>query len=347
MVGEIIVLQHDKIGITNNALGLAGVIAERLNATICIRKIKLRSHKLLPVLRSLTNDFETDRCKKMLRNFAFFFSDEDGKGLPKNPICIIGTQANREVPCVFLSRALDCQSVFLGPIERLSESHFDLIIDHEGSQQAASKAIIIPIIPSAIRLRDFSGLSRPGCLIVIGGPIKHQRDNISLWTKLVDKGHEISVATDKPLAITTSPRTGERIEQLIEDHIVQRKIVARPFVRYGAGDRASMKELLAHANLIIVSADSATMISEAIASGAHVIAAFYKSLQGSDKSRAFAECQAKAGRITLWDIDSPLPLPLSQTNALEKCWSDTLWDKIQFCLNDQVTDASRVANITK
>lgn len=103
MVREIVVLHHDKIGITNNVLGLASVISEQVSAPVRLRKIRLRTHKFLPVLRRSTQNFDPYHSKKMLRSFRFFFNDDDGEGPPQNPICIIGTQANREVPCVFLS----------------------------------------------------------------------------------------------------------------------------------------------------------------------------------------------------------------------------------------------------
>jgi mitochondrial fission protein ELM1 len=347
MVGEIIVLSHDKVGITNNILGLANVISDNINAPVRLRKIKLRSHKLLPALRLITNNFDPDRSKKVLRYFRFFFIDEDRAGPPQNPICIIGTQANREVPCIFLSRALDCPAIYFGPVERLSENFFDVIIDHEGSQFAAKKAIMIPIVPSAIMLRDYSALSRPGCLLVIGGPIKHQHDDISFWTRLVDKSLEISCALSKSLAITTSPRTGGHIEKLITQHIVSRNIVAQPYVQYAAGDRFSVKKLLSNADLVIVSADSATMISEGIASGAHVIAAYHKSIYGSEKSRAFVEFQAKVGRITLWNIDHPAPLPLTKPTPLTECWSETLWRKIKLEFDAQAMKATSVAIASK
>ena len=347
MVREIIVLNHDKVGITNNVLGIANVISEKINAPVSLRKIKLRSHKLLPLLRGSTKNFDPNRSKKVLRNFRFFFIDEDGEGPPQNPIFIIGTQANREVPCIFLSRALDCPAIYFGPVERLSEKYFDMIIDHEGSQFAANKAIRIPIIPSAIRLQDYKELSRDGCLLVIGGPIKHQHDNVTLWTKLVEKGFEIASALNKPLSITTSPRTGLDIEQKINQHMANRKFNAHRYVQYGAGDRVSMKELLKQSNLVIVSADSATMISEGIASGAHVIAAYDKSISGSDKSRAFVEYQAKVGGITLCDIDSPAPLPLSKPTPLSECWSETLWRKMQLEFKAQAMKAASMSVAAK
>jgi mitochondrial fission protein ELM1 len=156
---------------------------------------------------------------------------------------------------------------------KMDGRHFDLIIAprHDGitgDNVMSSAAAIHPV--TADKLVDgarrwkaaLAHLPRPMTAVLIGGSNRRHRLTPAVATRLVDDLARLARATGGSLAITPSRRTGAEIEAIIRERLKD----APAFIWDGRGDNPYFG-LLALADAIVVTEDSVSMASEAIATG--------------------------------------------------------------------------------
>lgn len=323
---HVIVLNHRLIGDFNNAKGVAEAIGEKLGFPVVVRDIRSRSRILDAGLRSILGIVRNSQNAAM-KQFLFhlFFRDADGLGLDPTTSFVVSTLGAGEAPNAFYSAATGAIGVHLGHPKRMPHEAFDLVIAHQG-HEATDSEIALPISPSQIRLRSFQfNKSRSSLLVAIGGNADDAQFPDQFWPDLVERAMEVARLLGQQYSVTTSPRTGSSLEGLIETRIRQLDFQPHQLVMYGRGERASLEELLRPARLAIISAESVSMISAALASGARVAAAYWQQLPESPRISSFLREQTAAGRLALWDLSENAAPSFDDLVPMEECWSDALW----------------------
>jgi uncharacterized protein len=164
---------------------------------------------------------------------------------------------------------------------------------------AAEKALWTP---------RFAGINRPLVAVLLGGSNGRYRLEAPLALELAIELNAMVKATGAGLVITPSRRTAPEVVTILRDVLAP----GGAWIWDGTGENPYFG-MLACADAIIVTADSVSMVSEAVATSAPVylvrlpgksarIGAFMDGLVEDKRSRNFA------GRLELWDC-----LPLDDT----------------------------------
>lgn len=326
---HVIVLHHRLIGDFNNARGLAEAIGEKLGVPVVVREIRSRSRLMGPLLRVLFGIMRKLRSKTFNRIlFHLFFDVNDKHGLVPSTICVVSTLGAGEVPNAFYSAATGAIGVHLGRPKRIPHAAFDLVIAHQGHEPIGCE-LALPISPSQIRRNSFpSNDSRTSLLVAIGGNAEDACFPDSFWPELTERAIKVAQLIGRECLVTTSPRTGTALEALIETRIDQLAFQPSQLVIYGRGERTTMEELLQTSELVIVSAESVSMISAAIASGARVAAAYWQKPPVSPRISSFLRQQRDARRLVLWDLSRCNAPDFDSVIPMEVCWSEVLWQTL-------------------
>jgi mitochondrial fission protein ELM1 len=199
---------------------------------------------------------------------------------------------------------------------KMDRRHFDLIVAprHDGiagDNVISSAAAIHPV--TAQKLADgarswapaLSHLPHPMTAVLIGGSNGRHRLTPAVAARFADDLARLARDTGGALAVTPSRRTGAEIEALIRERLKD----VPAFIWDGRGDNPYFG-LLALADAIVVTEDSVSMTSEAIATGKPVYVAalagesrrlrrFHQMLMDDGITRPFD------GRFATWSYAPP------------------------------------------
>jgi mitochondrial fission protein ELM1 len=199
---------------------------------------------------------------------------------------------------------------------KMDRRRFDLIVAprHDGiagDNVISSTAAIHPV--TAEKLAEgarswapvLSHLPRPMIAVLIGGSNGRHRLTPAIATRFADDLSRLAANTGGSLAVTPSRRTGAEIEGLIRERLKD----VPAFIWHGRGDNPYFG-LLALADAIVVTEDSVSMTSEAIATGKPVYVAalagesrrlrrFHRMLMDDGITRPFD------GRFATWSYAPP------------------------------------------
>lgn len=162
-------------------------------------------------------------------------------------------------------------------------------------------------------------LPRPWLTVLVGGPgagARYDDDEIARFAGALDA---LAAELGAGLMVTTSRRTTPALAAALD------RLKAPAQVHHvGAGGRNPLRAFLGVADRVVVTADSASMLSEAAATGRPVHAFLPQGLK--PKLRSLAEALAAAGHVVPWQVDVPAPAaPLDEAArvaaAIRARWS--------------------------
>jgi mitochondrial fission protein ELM1 len=204
---------------------------------------------------------------------------------------------------------------------RMDIGRFDLILAarHDrliGPNVIVTRTALHRVTPSRLQAagevwgRRWAHLPRPLVAVLVGGSNGRWRLDLPTGTDLAAKLADLMEADRVGLALTPSRRTDERVARVLADTLTPRGA----WVWDGAGENPYFG-LLALADAIVVTTDSMSMISEAVATRAPVMlaplpgwsrrqAAFIDALVSEGRVRRFT------GRLELWPVE-----PIDDTPA--------------------------------
>lgn len=197
---------------------------------------------------------------------------------------------------------------------RMDPSRFDLILAARHDRLSGPNVIVTRTAlhrVTAARLQaagkewaeQLGHLPRPLVAVLVGGSNGRWRLDLPAGTGLAAKLAELMEADGVGLALTPSRRTDKRVARILADTLTPRGA----WVWDGMGENPYFG-LLALADAIVVTTDSMSMISEAVATRAPVMlaplpgwsrrqAAFIDALASEGRVRPFA------GRLELWPVE--------------------------------------------
>ncbi len=184
---------------------------------------------------------------------------------------------------------------------KISPSYFDLIAvpHHDGLRgdnvivtDGAPNKLTRDALAQAKSDFDFTQLPSPRIAVLIGGNSKAYRMDREAALRLADELSRI----DGSLLITCSRRTGAENEQILRDKLDD----GSNFFWDGSGDNPYLG-ILAHADYILVTADSASMISESCTTGKPTFMIPMKG--GAKRICALHDHLIASGRLKVFDGD--------------------------------------------
>lgn len=163
-----------------------------------------------------------------------------------------------------------------------------------------------------------AALPTPRAAILVGGDSRHARFDREDGRRLVGQLEELAEVA--ALMVTTSRRTPTTLRDAL-DGLVRRR---GGFLWDGRGDNPH-KSLLALADAIVVTADSANMLSEAVATGAPVLV--FEPAASGRRVRAFVAGLAALGAVRPFAgrLERFAYTPLDSTPAI----ADAIWEALR------------------
>ena len=270
---KILVMTDDKPGHYHLADGV--VAAFRRLRQVEVTRIPVKRKWIVPT-RFLRHRLKarTYWPPRMLR-MAYGINAEE---LPKADL-VISAGGETLMPNICAARYLGVPNIFCGSLlNRLGSDDLNLVISSYAADAADDQHLVM-LKPSAI---DPDALGRTPCrrfgpthyphiagLLVGGdaGPLRYDRQD---WQLLLDFVADTSKSWGTRWLVSTSRRTpgsvGDRIAELANDH----SVVSR-FIDFRTAGPGTLLEVFAAAEAIVCTADSSSMISEAISARVPVV----------------------------------------------------------------------------
>ena len=219
---------------------------------------------------------------------------------PPWPDVVIGTGRQTVAHSIAIKRASGGKTFNIRiQHPRVSLSHFDLVVaprhdDCQGPNVIQTMGAVHRITREGLKLAGekfapmFAGLPRPLVAVMVGGTNKCYEITPAIGRALGEKLAAMSSSTGAGILLTTSRRTGADVEAALRESLRDTPC----YFWDGVGENPYLA-YLALADVVVVTADSVNMVSEACFTGKPV---FVVELEGgSRKFRRFHEAMRSAG----------------------------------------------------
>ena len=301
----VLVLSDGKAGHLNQALGVAELVKEALGS-----RLKARGIKEEPIVKIKTMDLRfKNRFTRALLDLASLFAGRRCQGCLKClKFCldrgsfekIRNTYADMIISCgastvavnIFMKYENNAKGVVIMKPGLGRSRRFDLIIlpRHDVSGKVGRNMLVIDAAPNRIN----SPLPVPGRLdpgpgvglgLLIGGDAKNFRLTLETVKKVVENILKISEEMDRDIFITTSRRTSPEIESYLKDKLSNNTRCKVLIIANEKNPEDMMQKIFDSSEVVIVSPESISMISEAASSGRHVVVFKDKRQETRDKGK--------------------------------------------------------------
>ncbi|MBC8473845.1 MAG: mitochondrial fission ELM1 family protein [Candidatus Omnitrophica bacterium] len=289
----VLVLSDGKAGHLNQALGVAGLVKEALGS-----RLKARGIKEEPIVKIKTMDLRfKNRFTRALLDLASLFAGKRCQGCLKClKFCldrgsfekIRNTYADMIISCgastvavnIFMKYENNAKGVVIMKPGLGRSRRFDLIIlpRHDVSGKVGRNMLVTEAAPNKIsstgqtrRLPKGSLRVCPGIGLLIGGDAKNFRLTLETVKKVVENILKISEEMDRDIFITTSRRTSPEIESYLKDKLSNNTRCKLLIIANEKNPEDMMQKIFDSSEVVIVSPESISMISEAASSGRHVV----------------------------------------------------------------------------
>ena len=258
------------------------------------------------------------------------------------PDLILSTGGNTSFLNAALASLLGCKNYYLGSLRGLNPERFTLVFTIE-PVTGATNNIVMPLAPVPVdheaRRQASEALKKehqgPLWTMLIGGSTREYRYAEEEWQALAAEMNRLAMAHGIRWLITTSRRTGEKIEQALQqaldaDHLAEA-------VWYAAQPRKVMTAYLGSAERIFCTEDSLSMLTEAVTSGKPVTSLYPASCQPAATYQAAIQRLVEQGWIERSLISS---IPESALDVVKQSQQDPhaqLWDLILASLPKMTT----------
>lgn len=258
----------------NQSTGIVMALQRHQPCEVVWLDVKLRAGLWRRVLRWLLN--ATEQALPLAWLSWFYRVDALPPGRPD---MLVGAGGKASFALAWLARHYAAPAVFSGSLRGLQARHFGLILSIE-PKHAGRNTLIVDIAPMPVdlaaqqqagaALRSQLGLgAQPVWLLLIGGDGAGYRYQADDWQRLAQQVRDIANHQGVRWLISTSRRTGAEAEAILR---AQLSDVAADAVWWDSEPRKVLSAYLGAAEVVCCSADSLSMLTEAVASQRRVIA---------------------------------------------------------------------------
>jgi hypothetical protein len=257
-----------------------------------------------------------------------------GLKLPEGvkPDFVVATMSAYEVSAILLVTAFEAQWIHVGPTKRAWKDLVTLAVCPPAPRPPLSRFVNIEIEPTPVRLSAKSGASvgRQTAVLLVGDfPVRkdsrqggtHFKTN---WGSLLAIMEAISAKLGMGWIVSTAPRTSNDTKLYLQAKLAEfgDKIPILETVWWKPA-APQTRDIVRDADLILVTEDSRSMLSDAVATGAPV----YLLGEGPCRQGGYNRClidsmiaRRRAVRLDVSDCEGFVP-DLGVFRPLEECWS--------------------------
>ena len=327
-----LVVDHYKAGDRDNAIGLASALAGTCGGEI----VMVRGHLRLAALTLLLNPWLRWRRRRKAapslgrRLWPLLFT---GDAPPERRVAaVVSTLGRGEAVGAFIAALWRVPAIHLGTPKRMDRAFFAAVVAHQGHIVAPDE-IGLPIASTRLLRAALpaseTGDGRRRLLFLLGGDSDEIRYEDAYWR---DLGALIERSAANPalnITVLTAPRTARRVVDDLRRRLADMPVRLLVFGEPAAKDRY-VREIV-DADTVITTAESVSMVSDAINAGKPVFVLLGSQVPWSPRIASFLLQQTKQRRISLFDLRpgaSP-DFPSETLIPSDHCWSVDFLEAVQ------------------
>jgi len=258
-------------GHVNQARGMARLLARGRELTVIEVPVRLRLKWLRPLL-ALWLNLGLGLPPALIR--AVY----DGDWPRQAPDLVLSAGGNTSFMNALLGRHFGCANLFIGSLRRLRAECFTIVFTLE--PVGSERNIVMATPPSLVNADELDEMARgmaagrsdqaPLYALLIGGDGAGFRYGPEDWRDLAEGMAALSASSGCRWLLSTSRRTGAEAERCLRGLVAT--TIVEDAVWFGEAPRPVVREFLAGASCVFVSADSMSMLADAMASGRQTVA---------------------------------------------------------------------------
>lgn len=318
----VLVLDDGKAGHLGQGMAVAEMVEEALGIVLAARgiedspyvkikvikvKFKDRSRRMLLDLCSI---FAGRRCQGCLRCLSFCL-DRKAMDEVRNTYAdiIVSCGASTAALNIFLKYENNAKNIIIMKPGFNRPGKTDLVIlpGHDAPRNKRGNVLITEMAPNRVRPGiDKTDSDAGGIGLLIGGDAKDFILEKGLVEKVVDGILKASEEADRSVFVTTSRRTSKEIESLLKTRLGHCERCKLLVIANEKNPEGTVSNILDNSQVVIVSPESISMISEAVTSGRHIVVFKRndtKTKTGSKYERAIREFESR-GYVRIADADT-------------------------------------------
>ncbi len=239
------------------------------------------------------------------------------------PDLIISSGGNTLLASALLARLWSVPNIYSGTRKGYPPAAFSCVVSVTPQGGPGNLVLPLPPVPSAL-LHSLPPAQEPAplCLLIGGeGAGYHYRETD--WLALCDGINALSVHSGRRWCISTSRRTGAKVESLLEQHLKSEHI--EEIVYFSRSPRPVVRDFGSRSALVFVTEDSLTMVAEAMYSSRPVFSLQPKHFSGNPNDEGALQAYVKQRllkRVPLTRLSTlalpewPTAVPLPDVQAL-------------------------------
>ena len=239
----------------NQSIGLSNAIQSRFKYEVIVIDAHLKYKGLRSLMRLIANFFPD-----LMGNNSFSFFYQHGELPSKKPKFIISAGGNTLFANISLSKSYGINNIYSGTLKHYKSDLIDKIftvVPLEG----VSNNVVLDLPPANI-FQEKKTKDQPYYTLLIGGDGAGYLYTDSDWKQLALAILEIAYRDNISWKITTSRRTGKRVEEHLRSLLDEN--VINEVVWFSSNPQKVVKRFLEEGRVIFCTEDSLTMVSEAI-----------------------------------------------------------------------------------
>lgn len=240
----------------------------------------------------------------------------------------------------WLARLKNVPNVFTGSLRRLSSGHFTVVLTLEPGDDSATD-LVLDLPPSSLDERELelqkaqfrkrTGQGEQSCWCMLaGGNGAGYRYREQDWRSLGRLMKRLAEIHDIRWLLVSSRRTGSAAEQLLGESLDQDMLAAQCW--YGEGDAYKAEAWLGAAEIVFVTEDSMTMLTEAICARRQVISLRPQQSLPDDRYSRMVQRFANRGLVCRYALNQLVEQP----ELLEEARCSVLEESPQESLSNQL-----------
>jgi mitochondrial fission protein ELM1 len=260
------------------------------------QRLSVRRRAWLPV-RALQVLLNRGASPALLLRLAYGI---DGSRLPAADL-VVSAGGQTLAANAAIARLIGVPNVFCGRLRRLAPEHVRLaIVSLERFEGRPNHLVTLPPSPYEVPLRDRPeplGPGKPPRLAgaLIGGNSGSVRYRPEDWERLVAFLRAAQHSHGVRWLATTSRRSGPQITDALAALAAESNGPIERFIDYGTAGPGTLKQILTQAQAILVTADSSSMIAEAVGAGLPVVGITCDDDRMEEREAEFRKLMARRG----------------------------------------------------
>ena len=279
----VLVLSDGKAGHLNQVMAVADMVKEVLGSRLKAKGIEEKpivkievveinfKNRLMRIFLDLASVFAGKRCQGCLRCVKFCLKKDTFDQIKnKYADIIISCGAPTVGVNSFLKHENNARAIAIMKPGLGRSKKFNMVIlpRHDAPRKSRSNILITETAPNRLKAE---GLRSKGIGLLIGGDAKNFKLQKETIGKTIDAILKISSEIDYDIFATTSRRTSLEIDKSVKDRLSNNKRCKLLVIANENNKAGAMQEILSQSEVVIVSPESISMISEAVSSGRYVV----------------------------------------------------------------------------